>query len=150
MTYKILIMVILTILIGVTQQNFEISNAQISTLLPRDNVKAYEDWIKFKNSIIFKERVKAGQPVSFSPGELSYWQSLIKFNLVFLILGGISFVFCLSFSILRICFGKCKGPLSIKKIDKGYKIGTWILLILSLITFCIVYGLIIYPSIKHG
>jgi hypothetical protein len=130
--------------------DFEIESKEYTTYLTDSEVKNYESWIDFKNSFVRSESILNELPKSFQPQSNEYYTGLLKFDLIFFILGGVVTFLLLLYVILRVGFGKCIGPLSIKHINKGYKISTWILITGSLISFCIVYGFIIIPSINLG
>lgn len=130
--------------------NFKIEKKKYTTLLSDAEVSEYESWIDFKNGFIRSESILNDLPKSFQPQSKEYFDGIIQFDIVFLIFGGLITFLILIYLVLRVGFSKCIGPLSIKQINKGYKISTWILIIASLIAFCIVYGFIIIPSIGLG
>lgn len=132
------------------QSDFKIQENKYTSELTRSEVENYQDWIDFKNSFLRSESILNELPKSFQPQSNEYYEGILKFDLIFIILGGIiSFLFLL-YLILRVGFNKCVGPISIKQINKGYKIITWIILVGSLISFVAIYSFIIIPSISLG
>lgn len=50
---------------------------------------------------------------AFEPESESYYETIFKEGLIFYLLAGTFVIVLLGFLVLRICFGKCKGPKSL-------------------------------------
>ena len=135
---------------NINSSEFSIEQTTYTTKLTATEVKEYEEWIEFKNSFKRKDGFLDTLPRTFQPQTDEYYEGLFKFNIIFLILGGVLTLIVISYCILRIGFRKCIGPLSMKNINKGYKVSTWILIVLSLIAFTVIYLVIIIPSFNLG
>jgi len=130
--------------------DFTITEKEYITKLTPNEVKGYEEQIDFKNKFVRSENLLSSMNSSFQPQSEEYRKSLVNFSLIFVIIGGVITGILLIYLVLRIGFKKCIGPLSLKQINKGYKVSTWILVFGSLIAFIIINGFIVIPSISLG
>lgn len=118
--------------------------------LTKEEVESYMDEVSYKNSFIREEAVLSNLPKSFQPQDSKYLDGIIKFNIIFFIFGGIILALVIGYCILRFCFKKCLGPLSLRQVDKAYKTVTWIIVGASIIAFVVIYLNLIIPSLLLG
>lgn len=130
--------------------SFEVKVNVHESLLTESEIRDYSEWIKFKDIFLLEDRKLLDLPKDFRPDLEGYEQSIFRFNVIFFVFGGISTLVVLLYILLRIGYNKCVGPMTVKQVTKTYKMGTWLLLGFSLISFFTIYFFVIVPSVNLG
>lgn len=132
-----------------SQVKFETSVKTYMTQLDKSEKDSYIEYVNFKNK--FKRQSTSSiYPKTFQPQDPNYMSGIFEFNIVYFALGGLVTVLCIVYCILRFVFLKCVGPISLKQVNKNYKIISWIILIGAVISFIVISIVLMVPSISLG